>query len=167
MTTMATTRLICHSPEESQSLAHALARCLRVGDVVGLEGELGSGKTTFTQGLVSAFNGGDKADVSSPTFAIMNLYPTEPPVHHLDFYRLADLDDLETTGYWDLLQRGDTIVVVEWSDRIPDALDHDAWRVFLSFLGADARQIDIQAPSHRLADLKAQITADPCIGPIE
>lgn len=155
------------SAEDSRALARVLAVCLRAGDVVGLEGELGTGKTTFTQGIVSALEGGEPSLVNSPSFTLMNLYPTRPPLVHFDFYRLEGLDDLESTGYWDIVGQGDPIVVIEWSDRIPQALDRDAWRVHFEFTGADRRRIEVFAPPHRLDPLEATLRGDDRFWPEE
>ncbi len=79
-----------------------------------LLGELGAGKTTLARGLVRALPGGDKALVSSPSFNILNLYPTEPETAHFDFYRLENLAPDEFS--LEILHAGDRVVLVEWPE---------------------------------------------------
>lgn len=141
--------VISKSPEATEALAARLARELRPGDVVALIGPLGSGKTAFTRGLVAALPAGEMGEkygkivVNSPTYAIMNHYRTAPPVYHFDFYRLTGLDDLESTGYWDVVGEGRGIVVIEWADRVEGAIDDTAWLVELGIRGETRRSIRI------------------------
>jgi tRNA threonylcarbamoyladenosine biosynthesis protein TsaE len=142
------------SARQTQRLARNLANRLVPGDLLALTGELGAGKTCFVQGLVSGLPGGQDREARSPTFAIMHAYPTRPPVFHFDFYRLTDLDDLETTGFWDTLQAADGIAVVEWADRIPGAIPDSAVRIQIDAQPDGSRHITIRDPRGRLAGLK-------------
>ena len=103
------------------AVAGRVAAMLCPGVCLTLEGDLGAGKTTFVRALVAAL-GGEPRDVSSPTYVLLNVYPTpRMPVFHLDAYRLAGADDLEAIGFDELLaERGATIV--EWASRVADAL---------------------------------------------
>lgn len=108
-----------------------LALHLGPGDLVGIEGDLGSGKTVFVRGVLRGL-GGDPAEVHSPTFTLVNLYPSpRGTVHHVDLYRLQTLQDLEGIGFQELA-RGSGITLVEWIDRIPEALAEETWHVVLS-----------------------------------
>lgn len=106
------------SVEETWALAKTFAATLRPGDVVCLEGDLGAGKTTFTQGLAAAL--GVKGRVTSPTFCIVQEHAgAQEPVKllvHMDLYRLKDAGDVEAIGWEDYLARG-AVLVVEWPDR--------------------------------------------------
>ncbi len=103
------------SVEETWALARALAKELAPGDVVCLEGDLGAGKTTFTQGLAAAL--GVPGRVTSPTFCIVQEHQSpERLLVHMDLYRLRDEEDVEAIGWGDYLARG-AILVVEWPDR--------------------------------------------------
>ena len=86
-----------------------------------LLGELGAGKTTLARGLVQAMPGGDKALVSSPSFNILNLYPTKPETAHFDFYRLENQGPDEFL--LEILHTGDRVVLVEW----PEFLGTSSW----------------------------------------
>lgn len=126
------------SEAETRQVGAALASTLRVGDVVGIDGDLGVGKTRLVQGLVSGL-GGSIADVTSPTFTLLHEYATDPPLTHADAYRLADSDEFLALGISE--QWEDGIVVVEWADRVADALPRSAFR----FRGA----IDATTGDHR------------------
>lgn len=105
--------------EQTRRLGRALAHSLSAGAFVGLIGNLGAGKTTLVQSLVGTLSG--RAEATSPTYTLLNEYETEPPVVHVDLYRLDTYDELESIGYWDYAESGFAITCVEWLDRIPEA----------------------------------------------
>ena len=84
---------------------------------VFLQGELGAGKTALIQAMVRALPGSERAEVSSPSFTIVNVYPTTPPVAHFDLYRLEDAALEESL--FEHLDSGDHLVLVEWSEHLP------------------------------------------------
>lgn len=111
-----------HLADESATLAlgTALARTmgvLRIFPALLLEGGLGAGKTTFTRGLVESLPGGHMAEVASPSFNYMNVYPTTPQTSHFDLYRLknhgVDEDIME------LMHGENSLVIVEWAEHCP------------------------------------------------
>ena len=115
------------SVEGKWEVARKFAEELKPGDVVCLEGDLGSGKTTFTQGLAAAL--GAKRAVTSPTFCIVVEHPTERLLLvHMDLYRLHDADDVLTIGWEDYLARG-AVLLVEWPDRAGDLIPPTARHV--------------------------------------
>lgn len=132
------------------ALARALAGALDGGAalasmVVGLRGELGAGKTAFTRGFVAGLDPVREDDVSSPTYAIVQLYEGAPPIRHLDLYRLDTLRDLEAIGFRDLFF-GPGITIAEWIDRVPEAaaLAHlDVHMAADPASGEDARRITL------------------------
>jgi tRNA threonylcarbamoyl adenosine modification protein YjeE len=96
------------------------------GEVVGLAGELGAGKTVLVRGLVRAL-GGDPRHVRSPTFTLLNLYRARTPVFHFDLYRLKGAVDLEGIGFYEFT-RSEGVAVIEWADRFPEvAAEVDRW----------------------------------------
>ena len=128
------------SVEETWRLAAALAAELKPGDIVCLEGDLGAGKTTFTQGLCSAL--GLPGRVTSPTFCIVQEHAGEGRLLvHMDLYRLSGEEDVLAIGWEDYLDRG-AILVVEWPERAGSLLPPDAKRVVFRHLeGDENRQI--------------------------
>jgi len=122
------------SVEETWAAAAEFAATLKPGDVVLLEGDLGAGKTTFTQGVAQAI--GAKRRVASPTFCLVAEHPSERfLLVHMDLYRLHGPDDVLTIGWEDYLARG-AVLFVEWPDRAGDLVPAAAKRVTLT-LGAD------------------------------
>jgi tRNA threonylcarbamoyladenosine biosynthesis protein TsaE len=112
-----------NSVEETWALAAEFAATLRPGDVVCLEGDLGAGKTTFTQGLAKAF--GVPGRVVSPTFCIVQEHGT---LVHMDLYRLNSEADVLDLGWDDFRARG-AIIVVEWPERAGSLIPENARRV--------------------------------------
>ncbi len=135
------------SPQETAALAAEVAASLPSGACLALVGELGAGKTCFVRGLVTAL-GGDVDDVSSPTFAIVHEHAIGDGrrLAHVDAYRLGGVDELTEVGWDELLACPETIVAVEWADRIPAAIPGDAICVHLAHLGDELRLITITQP---------------------
>ena len=118
------------SVEETWALAASLAKELKRGDIVCLEGELGAGKTTFTQGLAAAL--GVPGRVTSPTFCIVQEHESpDVLLVHMDLYRLSGEDDVLAIGWEDYLERG-AIVIIEWPERagslVPPGARHIVFR---------------------------------------
>ena len=132
---------VVNSVEETWTLAEEFAGELKPGDVVCLEGDLGAGKTTFTQGLAAHL--GAKRAVTSPTFCLVVEHPTSRfLLVHMDLYRLHDADDVLTIGWEDYLARG-AVVFVEWPDRAGDLIPPDARHIRFEHLpdSPDSRRI--------------------------
>src|SRR5438128_5296 len=107
-------RTTTHSAAESQALAARLAQYLAAGDVIWLSGELGAGKTTFTQGLGRGL--GISVPINSPTFVLIREYSGRLPLYHVDLYRLDSAREIATLGLGDYLD-GHGVCVVEWAER--------------------------------------------------
>ena len=132
------------SVEETWAVAKAFAAELKPGDVVCLEGDLGAGKTTFTQGVAAAL--GAKRPVTSPTFCLVVEHPTDRfLLVHADLYRLHDPDDVLSIGWEDYLARG-AVLFVEWPDRAGDLIPATARHVRLSLGDAEDSRIIEFAP---------------------
>jgi tRNA threonylcarbamoyladenosine biosynthesis protein TsaE len=121
--------LVSDSIDRTISLGTVLGRSMMPGDVVCLEGGLGTGKTVMVQGI--ARGRGYTGAVPSPTFTIIHTYP-EVHLCHADAFRLGSSDELLETGIEEYLE-GDWVVAVEWADRVRDALPGDALTVSLAF----------------------------------
>lgn len=107
---------------ETKSFAKDLASKLQLGDIIVLSGELGSGKTKFTEGILSYFNLSD--EISSPTFTIVNEYNTSSfPIFHFDVYRLEDTDEFLAIGGEEYFEKG--ISIIEWGEIIEDILPNE------------------------------------------
>jgi len=133
-------RIITNSEDETIREGEKLGRMLKPGEVVALCGNLGAGKTAFTRGLATGL--GIKANVTSPTFTIVNEYPGDIPLFHFDMYRLESESELFDIGWDDYHDRGG-VCVVEWSEKVPGAFPPDRFVVSLENLGGDSRLIDI------------------------
>ena len=112
--------VVTRSPEESAALAERLGAAAEAGTVLCLVGDLGAGKTLFTQGFAKGL--GVTEDVTSPTFALMNQYNGRLPVTHFDLYRLEREDELDEIGFYEYAEDNRGVVLIEWADKFPDAL---------------------------------------------
>ena len=138
-----------NSVEETWELAKTFAPELKPGDVVCLEGDLGAGKTTFTQGLAAAL--GVPGRVNSPTFCIVQEHRRLPSsvsspslLVHMDLYRLHDEDDVIAIGWEDYLAEG-AILVVEWPDRAGSLIPPEARHIVFTHLeGEESRRIEFK-----------------------
>ena len=134
--------LITHSPEETIQVAEAFGKCLQAGDVLAYLGDLGAGKTTFTRGLVQGL--GISALVTSPTFNLVHVYG-EPPLQlcHFDMYRIADENELETTGFYDY-DLNESVFAIEWSENIQNALPEKTIYITLERVSEEERKIILE-----------------------
>ena len=130
------------SPSQTVALGRALADLIEPGDVIGLAGPLGAGKTQLVRGLAASL-GVDEHDVSSPTFTLMCEYPGRIPIVHIDAYRMESLSDLESIGWSEEMWRG-AATVVEWADRIADHLPSDHLYIQLDHADTDRREITLE-----------------------
>jgi tRNA threonylcarbamoyladenosine biosynthesis protein TsaE len=137
--------LISNSEEETKLCAERLALQLKVGDIVLLQGELGSGKTTFVKGLAQAFKVPFKK-VNSPTFVLMNYYKGKLPIYHFDLYRLGNPKEIDTLDLDDYFY-GEGISVIEWPERIGEHLPERYYLVEFQHKGENQRKICISYPS--------------------
>lgn len=117
-----------NSEEDTKQFAKKLASKLKIGDIIVLSGELGSGKTKFTEGILEYFNLAD--EISSPTFTIVNEYNSNPPVFHFDVYRLEDEDEFLAIGGEEYFEKG--ICIIEWGEMIEDLLPQDYIKISFS-----------------------------------
>ena len=110
-----------NSPEETFELGFTLGEQLPLGSIICIEGEMGAGKTALSQGIIRGIGVKDKY-ITSPTYTIVNEYPIENYfVYHFDIYRVGDIDELYAIGFEEYF-REDSIVLIEWADRIKEEL---------------------------------------------
>ncbi len=135
--------MVTGTEEETSAAGERLAGQINGGDVVLLYGDLGSGKTAFVRGLARGL-GASPDDVSSPTFTLVQEYHGRVTLHHVDLYRLKEIE-VGDLGL-DELTSERTVVAVEWAERWGDAPPR-AWVVRISSEGEDQRRISIVPPS--------------------
>jgi tRNA threonylcarbamoyladenosine biosynthesis protein TsaE len=126
----------------TRDLAARLARAARPGDLVCLVGDLGAGKTQFAKGFAVGL--GIDEVVSSPTFVLMSEYAGRLPMFHVDLYRLADAADALAGGLLDERQL-EGVALVEWAERLGDALPRSRLDVVIDGTGDDVRRITLRA----------------------
>lgn len=100
-----------HSYEDTLRFAAEFSKNLKPNQIILLEGDLGAGKTSFVNGLLSGL--GFSSGGCSPTFTLVNEYPTTPPINHFDLYRIASEDELYEMGFTEYLESG-RVNIIEW-----------------------------------------------------
>lgn len=148
--------MITGNVNDTIEYARKFAKKLRGGEVVGLIGELGSGKTTFVKGLAEGL--GIKESITSPTFVILKEYRI-PPRHlhlegvkeevsgfmvHADAYRVENIEDIKSVGIEDFLNRDDTVTVVEWAEKIKKILPKNTIYIKFKHKSEEEREISIK-----------------------
>jgi tRNA threonylcarbamoyladenosine biosynthesis protein TsaE len=133
-------RLESADERTTKAIGAELARLLRPGDVVGLTGDLGAGKTRFVQGAAAAL--GVDGPVVSPTFMLLREYDSDPPLHHVDAYRLSGPAELEDIGLDEVFAR-EAVVFVEWADQVEGALPESWLEVALWTRQDETRVLEI------------------------
>lgn len=175
--TQSTWSITSDSTEQTHAIGRALGQLAHPGDLIGLIGELGAGKTQLVRGIAEGL-GISPAAVASPTFVVMHEYPNPtggPLLVHIDAYRLTGPDDLETIG-WEPdggeFAR-DAVVVVEWADRLGDAFENTGLLVKLEHVAANTRRLIVQpgvgwldrvTPLSRIAMTASQTPRKPADG---
>lgn len=107
------------SPEETIDLGRKIGLLLKKGDILAMQGTLAAGKTTITKGIAESLGVTDI--ITSPTFCLISEYEGKMPLYHMDVYRLEGTDDFENLGTDDMLY-GEGVSIIEWSEKIMDAL---------------------------------------------
>lgn len=121
-------RFVSKSTADTEALGEKIAAVLQGREEIALFGDLGAGKTAFTRGVCKGL--GVKDGVSSPTFALVNVYKGKYPVYHFDMYRITSEDDLFAIGFYDYLDTG--VLIIEWSENIESELEDNAIRIAIT-----------------------------------
>lgn len=132
--------IITQSEEDTKSVASQFSQVIKPGDIITLNGNLGSGKTFFVKGVCKNFN---ITAVQSPTFAIVNEYYGDKKVYHFDFYRLRNIEELLDIGFEDYLNDSEAILFIEWADKLKDILPADRYEININFVDEKSREIII------------------------
>ena len=137
-------------------LGRSIAAALRTGDVMALEGPLGTGKTRLVRGIAAGL--GLEAEVTSPTFSLIHEYGGDPPLCHVDAYRLADGDEFLSLGISELWEEG--IVVIEWASRVADVLPPETlWITGEAAAGGRVWRVEPNCSRH--AEALTTLTEEP------
>ncbi len=121
-------KIVTKSEQETENFAKEIGTRLKGNEIIALYGDLGVGKTAFTRGIASYF--GIKNVVTSPTFTLVNEYSaSEFKIYHFDMYRIKNLEDLESTGFFDYMYKG--VFIIEWSENIENYLPEGTIKVYI------------------------------------
>jgi tRNA threonylcarbamoyladenosine biosynthesis protein TsaE len=142
---------VTHSPAETGALGRALGEVVKGPVVILLSGELGTGKTCFTQGLARGLGVTEDQPVTSPSYALMNHYRGRLNLYHFDLYRLSHVEEVLDLGFEDYLC-GTGVTVVEWADRIP-GLVPEGLCIHLVYREGDIRETDFRARGKEAEEL--------------
>lgn len=145
-----------HSPAETRALALRLAAWLVPGDIIALNGELGSGKTEFVHGLAQGL-GAPPEMVASPSYTLAHEYPGRVLLVHLDLYRLEDLPAEMLPDLEEYLS-GDAVVAAEWARRLAPLLPGDYLEVSLAILSETSRQLTFEGHGDRGRELVKKLS---------
>ncbi len=137
--------LLTDSPDQTKRIGKEIARSLKHGRIIALEGNLGAGKTVLAKGIAQGL--GVTHVIQSPTFVLMKVYPVQRPgishLVHVDCYRVATSREVSAIGLEDYLSDDTAVVVIEWADRIRDMLPKRRMTIRLSASGEQARKVVI------------------------
>jgi tRNA threonylcarbamoyladenosine biosynthesis protein TsaE len=146
--------LVAPTAADLGALGERLGAALRVGDVVGLIGPLGAGKTTLVQGIARGM-GIEGRNVASPTFALVNEHPGAVPLVHADLYRIEDARELDELGLADACDRA--AVAIEWLDRFPEVVPADHLEIHISVDEGGTRRLAFDPRGERARGVVARL----------
>ncbi|MYB94349.1 tRNA (adenosine(37)-N6)-threonylcarbamoyltransferase complex ATPase subunit type 1 TsaE [Candidatus Poribacteria bacterium] len=124
------------SPEETQVLGEKIGKTLKQGDVIALIGDLGTGKTCLTQGIARGAGIAPDEIVSSPSYILINEYNGKVPIYHIDLYRLENSEEIAELGLSEYVE-GDGICIIEWAERMADALPDSYIKIDITLADAN------------------------------
>jgi tRNA threonylcarbamoyladenosine biosynthesis protein TsaE len=158
-----TIEVVSRSEAETIALGRRLGALLRPGDIVLLYAPLGAGKTHLTKGIAAAF-GVEEAEVSSPTFVLINEYESDRehrrmPIYHVDLYRIDSPDDLATVGLDDVID-ADGVAIVEWAERAEGWLPRDGVAIEIEHVGPNERRLRLTGRGARGREIVDQVRGD-------
>jgi len=134
---------ITNSQEETFDVGYELGKKAKKGDIFGLIGDLGTGKTILAKGIAKGL--GIDEEITSPTFTLLEVYEAAIPLYHFDLYRISDDSELENLffeEYW----YDDGVSVIEWAERAMKRLPNDIFIIKLEYTGKNRRKITIDHP---------------------
>jgi len=136
--------IISNSPQETVELGRRIGSKLKGGEVIGMCGLLGSGKTHLIKGIAAGAGARDSKQVNSPTFVIVNEYAGRLDIYHIDAYRLNSIAEFEMLGFDEYCHQ-QSVVLIEWADKVETALkDINYIRIELQHAGETKRKIQVK-----------------------
>ena len=129
---------ISENENSTIKLGEKFSSQLKYGDIIGFNGDLGSGKTTFIKGILKGLN--YKEIVTSPTFTLINEYDAKYKVLHIDFYRETNIERWNNMGFHDIIN-DDAIIIIEWADLLLDLLPDNMLKIYFNHLSENHRKI--------------------------
>jgi len=158
-------QITTRTPDETQKLGKTIGKWIEYPLVIGLSGDLGSGKTVFVQGLAEGLEVPGQYYITSPTFTLINEYPGRFPLFHIDLYRLDGISDLEDIGLDELLY-DQAVIAIEWAEKMSPDLPAVHLAMTFEITDDDHRRISLIAYGHNLVNLiKALECSRDRIGP--
>jgi tRNA threonylcarbamoyladenosine biosynthesis protein TsaE len=148
-------RLTSRSVEQTKGYGKRLGRLLQGGEIIGLVGELGAGKTCFVRGLAQGLGVGKETWVRSPTFTLINEYHGRLPVYHIDLYRIGGISELAGLNLRDYLY-GDGVSLVEWFEHLPADEVDEFLEVKIAYGAGKEREVNFIAHGERYEKLLEQ-----------
>jgi tRNA threonylcarbamoyladenosine biosynthesis protein TsaE len=146
------------STRMTMSLGRRLAKLVQGGEIIGLQGELGTGKTTFVRGFCAGIDVSQKAWVRSPTFTLINEYQGRLPVYHIDLYRIGRPEEIDALNLREYLY-SDGVSLIEWSERLPADELEDYLEVSLAHRDKSKRQLTFTPRGERYEEILQQLKA--------
>ena len=143
--------------DRTQEIGMTLGKLTQNGDLILLSGDLGSGKTCFTQGIARGL--GIKEHIVSPTFVLIREYYGRLTLYHIDLYRLSDSEEIQSTGLEDYLC-SDGICVIEWAEKYISILPQSNLLITLKYVSLNERTIIIQSTGIRYEYVRKRIDED-------
>ena len=142
-------KVICNNLDDTKKLAINFAKVLKGGEVITLSGDLGAGKTTFTQSLAKAL--GVNEPVTSPTFTLMNQYVgSKLKLYHFDMYRIDDIDEILEVGLTEYFSNSDAVCIIEWAENIQKLLPKNLIKIKINKLGEFEREFEFENVSFEI-----------------
>ena len=145
-------KVVTDSPQKTKALAEMIGRAVSAGTLITLSGDLGAGKTTFTQGLAKGLDIDRK--VTSPTFTIMKEYKGRLPLYHIDAYRLENIT--QDLGFEDYID-GDGVCVIEWANFIEYVLPDQLLNIEFTINDDDSRTLILQGHGDKYEEVISKI----------
>ncbi len=149
-------QITTESLEETQLLGQKIGTSISAGTVICLTGDLGSGKTSFVQGLARGLGVPNNYYITSPTYVLINEYPGRYPLFHVDLYRIENPVDFQDIGLYEILH-GNGVVAVEWADKLSKDLQCEYLSVHFEILNDESRKLIISANVPEVSALMERI----------